>query len=111
MNKPWVYIAGPITVGDTHRHVYNAMGVFKHLHDAGLHPICPHWSALQQMSFPIDYDDWLRYDFDTIAYCDAVLRISGESAGADRETDFATSIRIPVFYDVDRLLEHYGAIS
>jgi len=36
--------------------------------------------------------------------CDAVLRIPGESPGADDEVDRATIEGIPVYYDIDDLL-------
>lgn len=103
--RPWVYIAGPITIGDTHRHVHVAMGTWRWLFDRGCTPICPHWSALQQMAFPMDLDRWLEYDLRLLSACDALLRLPGESKGADREVEFARDHGIPVFDRVDHMMD------
>lgn len=110
MYKPWVYIAGPITQGDTCSHVREAMAVWKWLHDSGIHPIAPQWSVLQAMAYPIGYEQWIAHDFETIRKCDAVLRILPDlpSAGAEREIEFANSIGVPTFARVDDLLAHFG---
>lgn len=104
MSKPKVYIAGPITKGNSFHNVSAACAVWKALWIFGLHPICPHWSAIQDMIAPVSYEAYMQYDFDTIAECDAVLRMPGESAGADRELAFARERDIPVFHSVGDVL-------
>jgi len=46
-------------------------------------------------------------DLEWLAKCDAVLRLPGESKGADIEKDYALSLGIPVFFSIDDLLEYF----
>lgn len=47
----------------------------------------------------------MKYDAEWLLACDAVLRIPGDSAGADREVEMAKSANIPVYYTVEELCE------
>jgi hypothetical protein len=96
--KPRIYIAGPITIGDTLSHIGDAMKMWKWLLDVGFVPFCPHWSALQHMCTPVDHDKWLDYDFHWLRLCHGVVRIVGQSKGADMEVAEAKRIGIPVFH-------------
>jgi hypothetical protein len=75
----------------------------------GFVPFVPHLSALWDIvdgeSSPITYDDWLKYDFAWIDCCDALLRMPGESRGADMEVEYARSKGIPVSYSIADLIE------
>lgn len=55
----------------------------------------------------LTHDDWLEMDLAWVGVSDAVLRLPGESKGADRETAFATQLRIPVFHSIDALRTHF----
>lgn len=47
------------------------------------------------------YESWMGYDFRVIDLCDALFRLPGDSAGADREVRYATVERgIPVFHSI-----------
>ena len=97
--KPVVYISGPYSsnpVGNTQI----ACEVWKELFEADeVIPICPHWSHVQEKATPeLAYEDYMTYDLEVIGnFVDAVIRIPGPSAGADRETDFAQAKGMPVF--------------
>ena len=95
--KPLVYVAGPIT-GDPFGCVRKAAHAFGYLRDAGCVPFLPQLSVIQEMVDPLPYETWLEYDFDVIRRCDALYRLDGESPGADREVEFATSLGLPVFF-------------
>jgi hypothetical protein len=41
-----------------------------------------------------------------LAHCDAVLRLPGESTGADRDVAIAAERGIPVYYDVEEIPAH-----
>lgn len=56
----------------------------------------------------LSHQDWLDMDFAWVEVCHAVLRLPGESKGADMETEFATSRGIPVFHSIDDLMAHYS---
>lgn len=64
---------------------------------------CPGWSVVQDVVHPRPWEEWLSHCFDFIPNCDAILRLEGESRGADKEVLFAESIGIPVFFSVDEL--------
>jgi len=80
-----VYIAGPYTQGGMDTNVYNALRMWHVLWEAGYSPFCPHLSLLLHLHQTRPYADWLDYDMDWLACCDAMLRLEGESSGADKE--------------------------
>jgi hypothetical protein len=103
--KPWLYIAGPISLGDTNVNAHHGMQAFDIAWRNGFQPICPHWSCLQQMTFPLPYSDWIAYDVPLLLLADAVWRIPGESKGAEGECKLAAENGIPVFTALVDLLE------
>lgn len=52
----------------------------------------------------LTHADWLKIDFEYIYRCDALLRLPGESVGADAEVAEAMRIGIPVFGSIDDLI-------
>jgi hypothetical protein len=66
------------------------MVVWSKLWAAGFTPYCPHWSALQHLHNPeLAHQDWLDFDFTWLECCDVLLRMPGESKGADAEELYA----------------------
>ena len=112
--KPLIYIAGPITKGDHPSNIRNGIDAYKHVLDIGGLPFCPMLDFLVRIVYPkeIDYELLLDYDFQVISYCSAVIRIPGESAGADREEKFAKDNNIPFFTSWESLamwiINNYG---
>jgi nucleoside 2-deoxyribosyltransferase len=99
-----VYLAGPISsdpMGGTRAAVLAAA----ELDDRGFACFVPHRSVLDQMIKPREYESWMRVDFAWLARCDALLRLPGESSGADREMVEAERLGIPVFQSRAALLE------
>lgn len=96
--KPLVYVAGPIT-RDPFGCVRQAIGAYNALREQGCVPFLPQLSVIHEMVEHVPYDEWLSYDFDMIRHCDALLRLPGESPGADLEVAFARSLGIDVFFD------------
>lgn len=91
-----VYVAGPITA-DPFGCVRTANAVFTDLRALGLVPFLPQLSVLAEMVEHRPYDDWLAYDFDVIRHCAALVRLPGDSPGADREMEHAWSLGLRVF--------------
>lgn len=56
----------------------------------------------------LSHQDWLDMDFAWVAVSDAVLRLPGDSTGADMETAFATERGIPVYFSIEDLKSHFG---
>lgn len=108
--RPRVYVAGPISKGDTEANVQRGIEVGLQLLEAGYAPFIPHLSARAYPSGDTShlvgtalYEKWLEVDLAFIAVCDAVLRLPGESAGADREVEHAYAHNIPVFKSIEEL--------
>lgn len=94
--KPLIYIAGPMT-SDPYGCVRQAVTAFRALIEAGCVPFAPQFSVAAAIADPtISYEQWLAYDLDVIGHCAGLLRLAGESAGADREVSHARSLGLPV---------------
>lgn len=106
--KAWkVYVAGPYTKGDVAINVRNALEAANVLANLGFWPFVPHLSHFWHLVFPRPYDFWTGLDNVFLPHCDALLRLEGESKGSDAEVALAESLGIPVFYDIDHLVEAY----
>ncbi len=103
-----VYIASPYTIGDQARNVYNSIEIGNDLIGLGFNPYLPLLTHFQHMMFPQSYEKWLELDFEWLKQCDCVLRLPGESKGADLEEEYAIKNNIPIFYFMHQLLEYYG---
>lgn len=106
IKKPMIYVAGPITVGPHPLNIRNGIDVGKTLRELGMIPFIPMVDFLYMVVYPhTTWEENLDYDEQIILRCDALLRIPGESKGADREVEFARSNGIPVFFDIASLHE------
>ncbi len=92
-----VYIAGPYTKGDVVLNVRNAVLAADRVHALGFTPFVPHLTHLWHLISPHDYEFWLALDLEWLAVCDYLVRLPGESAGADREVEYALAHEISVF--------------
>lgn len=102
-SKIVVYLACPYTRGDVGENVCRANREWDTLFDLGLVPVNPLWSHYQHLSRPRTWDAWMAYNEEWVRRCDAVLRLSGESVGGDREVELARSLGRPVFYSREAL--------
>lgn len=106
-----VYIASPYTKGDVAVNVKIQMDMADKLMTNGFAPFTPLYSHFQHMAHPRTYDDWLTLDFEWIKVCDCILRLPGESSGAEKEVEFANFNNILVFYSIEDLCEYYQGTS
>ena len=102
-----VYVASPYSIGDAEENVRRNLEAADLLMDFGFAPYAPLLNHYQHQIRPRSYDDWLRLDMEWLAQCRAVLRLPGESRGADLEVARAQELGIPVFYDIDLLVGAY----
>lgn len=100
-----IYVAAPYTHGDVAANVATAMAAAHELLDRGTAPYCPHLTHYLHLARQRPYDEWLALDLEWLACCDAVLRLSGHSPGADRECARAAELGIPVYHSLALLLE------
>jgi len=101
-----VYIASQYTIGDQAVNVRRQMDAADELMNLGLVPIAPLLSHFQHLVHPRPYQDWLKFDLELVLRSDAVLRLPGESKGADGEVGHANNYNIPVFYGIDYLKDY-----
>lgn len=97
-----VYVAGPLTTGDIEFNVKEAIRVGNALIEAGYAPIVPHLSVHMDRVSPWPYETWMEIDFALLEVCAFVVRLPGDSPGADRECFLAMALGIPV-YDLERI--------
>ncbi len=102
-----IYIAGPYSKGDVAKNVRNAFKIANDLADLGFAPFVPHSTHFWHLIFPRPYEFWLELDNQFLPLCDALLRIPGESNGADKEVKLAKDLNLPVFYTIDDLKKYY----
>ncbi len=102
-----IYVAGPYTGGDTDSNVEIAMNVGSKLIKRGYTPFVPHLYHYIHLLWPGSYETWMEQGVSWLKKCDAVLRIPGDSPGAEREVAIAKDIGIPVFYTISELVEFY----
>lgn len=103
-----VYIASPYSVGDVARNVGHSFDVANELMFHGFVPYAPLWVHFMHMYYPHPDEVWMTFDLEWLRACDCVLRIPGESKGADREVEIARAEDIPVFYSMNELRKKYG---
>ena len=110
MRYRYVYVAGPISKGDTHVNVRNGMLAGLELIKRGFVPFVPHLDYGMRFLDPetMHYENILAQDFAWIKRCDALLRLPGESPGADREEAHAIKNDILVTSSIG-YLEHCNA--
>lgn len=94
-----VYVAGPITKGDVFENVTRAIRVGKQMVKDGLAPYIPHFDSYMFPGEDVSWNAFLEWDFEWASLAEAVYRLEGESAGADREVALAQEQGIPVFYE------------
>ena len=100
-----VYVAAPYSSGDQVINVRNAINAGEELVKNGFVPFVPHLSHLWHCISPHEYDFWINLDTHYLLRCDALLRLPGESRGADSEVAIAIEKWIPVYYSIPELVE------
>lgn len=102
-----VYIASPYTKGDVSENVRLQMTTMNTLIEEGYSPFCPLLFHFQDLMFPQAYNKWIALSADWVLSCDVLLRLEGESAGADGEVRLTTENNIPVVFSLTELYSMY----
>lgn len=108
-----VFIACPISRGDLRENIRQAREASSALMRAGLAPLNPALSCFAQSDTPsraagFTHAEWLEVSLPWLAWAEAVLRLPGESRGADKECALAENLGIPVFGSVPDVLAHFA---
>jgi len=108
MKTKKVYIAGPYTKGDVVLNVRAAITMAEGVAAHGHIPYVPHTTMLWHMIMPHTPEFWYQYDKEWLAHCDALIRIPGESVGADAEVEKAEELGIQVYYSLGDFIKDAG---
>lgn len=101
-----VYISGPLTSsGDPATNLQAAIEAHRELMQAGFAPLCPHLTLYVDPHAELPHGDWMAVDIPWVLESDCLLRLPGESKGADIEVHIATEAKIPVYHSISELLE------
>ncbi len=95
-----IYISAPYSKGDVCENIRRACFAGDELLRKGHIPFVPHLTHLWHLISPKPYKEWLAIDLALMSMCDAVLRLDGESVGADLEVDEAKRLCMFVYYDI-----------
>lgn len=98
-----VYISGPITKGDRVANFAQAASVQQQLMEVGFAPLNPMLSMMHPAAWSIPHEQWIASDLPWVEAADAVLRLPGESTGADAECEHAIKYGIPIFNSITGL--------
>ena len=96
-----VYIAGPYTNGDPVLNIQRVIRAAELVRHYGHLPFVPHLSHLWHLCSPHDYEYWMEMCLEWVAECDCLIRLPGESEGADREYLRAKALGIPTYWRKD----------
>jgi hypothetical protein len=108
MSEIKVYIASPYSNGNQEVNVNRSILAGEMIASAGFYPYLPLLTHYWHMIAPHEIEFWYKMDLVWLKTCDAVLRLDGESKGADAEVEFAKANGIPVFFGISELYKHYG---
>lgn len=93
--KPLIYIAGPYS-SDPVSGLRNAVIAAERVLQAGATPLVPHLTMAWYLVSGHDPAFYYAYDLDILAHCQGLIRLKGESKGADKEVEEAERLGIPV---------------
>lgn len=93
-----VYVAGPYTAPDPAVNVRRAIDAAERLIAVGHTPYVPHLCHVWHLISPHEYRYWISYNLKVLEKCDALLRIPGDSPGAEEEVVHAKLLGIPVYH-------------
>ena len=102
--KITVYIASPYRIGNKLENVRRQIDTAEELLKLGFAPHVPLLNHFWDEIYPHDDKTWLDLDLEFLGIFDCVLRLDGESYGADKEVQMAKYFGIPVFYDIKELI-------
>lgn len=104
MPTRWIFVAGPYTADDPVINTRNAILAGIDLRNRGYTPIVPHLFHLAHLVAPQPYGFWTDWDMDLLKRCDCLVRLPGESSGADAEVVRARELGLEVFDGLDSVL-------
>ena len=101
-----VYIASPYTKGDCAINVRNSFLAAEELRKYNFLPYAPLWTHFWHFLSPHPYEYWTKMDLEWLEVFDCILRLPGESSGADNEVTYMLDLGKPVIWSIDDLITY-----
>jgi hypothetical protein len=101
----YIYIAGPYSKGDPVINTGEAIKAGNLLAGIGYIPFIPHLTLFWHLIYPQEIEFWYEYDMAWLKKCDGLLRLPGESQGADREVATARIFGMPIYYSIQEVID------
>jgi Domain of unknown function (DUF4406) len=98
-----IYIAGPYSHPDPIANTRTAILAAEEVIKKGHVPYIPHLTLLWHIVVPHRLEFWYEYDKVWLRFCNALLRLPGESKGADEEVALARKLCLPLYYTLDQI--------
>lgn len=92
-----IYVAGPYTNGGKEHNVATALWATEQLALSGHTPFCPLLFHFWDAVYPHTWEFWMKQCLEWLPTCDGLLRLPGESKGADIEVATAERLGLPVY--------------
>ena len=106
MRSKRVYVAAPYTYPDPAVNVGNACEAAEEIMSrTGWLPFVPHLFHLWHLIIPHPYEFWMNMDENWMQACHALVRLPGESEGADVDMSGAVDLGIPVLIGLEEFIE------
>ncbi len=103
-----VFIASPYRTGDMSSNIRLQSDIYSGLMDLGFAPYGSIVSSLSQhIAHPKPHEEWVKIENEFISVCNCVLRVGGESKGADECVNYAKSLKKEIFYSINDLILYY----
>lgn len=100
-----VYIASPYTKGGLEANVRRQIETADQLRKLGHLPYAPLLDHYWHVACPHPYEYWMQMSLEWLRKADAVVRLPGESAGADAEVAEALRLGIPVYLGIEAFVD------
>lgn len=106
-----VYISGPYTKGAWEDNIIDVIEAAEKVFSLGHIPIIPHtMTTLWALRYPKPKERWLEIDLALLDVCDAIIRLPGESEGADIEVDYARRNGIELYMSTAQYMKEHEPV-
>ena len=102
-----VYIASMYSKGDQAVNVRTSIFAAEELRGYGFLPYVPLLTHFWHFMSPHEYEYWTKMDLEWLHFMDCILRLPGESSGADNEVTYMLDLGKPAFWSINSILEYY----
>ena len=96
-----IYVASPYTLGGKAKNVNNAIWATELLAQHGHKPFCPLLFHFWDTVYPHTWEFWMQQCLAWLPVCDAILRLPGESKGADIEVETARQLGLKIYWHIN----------